>query len=67
MIKLITAQLMLVILTMSGCTTKISTCPSFPKLTVDQIKSIQELHDKDVDSWMVGSFKLQKKLEMCRD
>lgn len=53
---------------LSGCgATKIAvtSCPPFPSPSNNAIDKIQNIHDNEVDMWIVSLFKLKKQLEIC--
>lgn len=52
---------------LSGCVRTISTCPPFPKPSSEVVEQIQGLSSTPVDNWMIDLYKLQLKLERCRD
>jgi hypothetical protein len=52
---------------LSGCVRTISTCPPFPKPSSEVVEEIQGLSSIPVDNWMIELYKLQLKLERCRD
>lgn len=52
---------------LSGCVRTINTCPPFPKPSSVVVEEIQGLSSTPVDSWMVDLYKLQLKLERCRN
>jgi uncharacterized protein YcfL len=58
--------LVLTMLMLSGCATS-NVCPPFPKPSSVVVEEIQGLSSKPVDNWMIDLYKLQLKLERCRD
>ena len=50
-------------LMLSGCASKPTVCPQFPKPSTEAVIAIQGLENQKVDEWMVELYKLQLKLE----
>lgn len=48
-----------------GCSYQTSICPVFPEPSQKVLDSLKDLNDKDIDSWVVELYKLNKKLKFC--
>ena len=59
--------LLICVLLLSGCASKVGVCPQYPAPTKDVLKKIQSLKDKNVDNWIVKQFKLNKQLKICNE
>ena len=59
--------LICLMIVLSGCGAKIAvtSCPPFPSPSNNAIDKIQNIHDAEVDDWVVRLFKLKKQLEIC--
>ena len=52
---------------MQGCGSKHTICPQYPAPTQGVLNKIKSLNDKDVDSWIIKQYKLNKKLKVCNE
>ena len=53
-------------LMLGGCASS-NVCPPFSKPSKEVVEQIQGLSSTPVDNWMISLYKLQLKLERCRD
>lgn len=52
---------------LSGCASKITVCPGFPKPKQETLKQLKDLNNKNVDDWIEDLFRLNKKLKECNN
>lgn len=56
---------LLIVAVLSGCSTKMSICPKYPKPSQEVLNSLKMLNNKKVDEWIEQQYKLNKKLDIC--
>ena len=60
-------SLFVVLFLFSACTSKLSTCPQYPKPSKDVLQKIQSLKDRNVNLWTIKQYKLNKQLKICNE
>jgi len=65
MLRILSISALAFLLIMS-CTPKtVDVCPPFPIPNTTAVKKIRDMHDSNVDSWIVQLYKLKRQLEVC--
>jgi outer membrane lipoprotein-sorting protein len=65
--KLGSLLIILLMFLLSGCSQKLTICPTYPKPSKQVLDKIKSLNDQNVNVWMIEQYKLNKKLGVCNE
>lgn len=61
----LTSGSLFILFLLTGCGSKTTVCPQYPKPSAHVLEQLKSLNDDRVDRWLIKQYKLNKQLGVC--